>query len=150
QDKGPSMNFGSIIIGIAVDILLLTQYGMSETCPDIATAILQSEERMKSFITTLIEKHEGETQANIENLRREIIGKCVGAHWGDWGEWSVCDTTICNIAHRIRKCYDENDEEVDPSHCGKTGDHIEKKQCCEELQKIEKKKFYKSLSEDGP
>ncbi|CAH1789097.1 unnamed protein product [Owenia fusiformis] len=66
--------------------------------------------------------------------------------WGDWNDWSLCDKNLCNIIHRERLCLSEGGRALDPSHCSKlAGEHIQSKQCCKELQGIDKKTFYENI-----
>ncbi|CAH1778956.1 unnamed protein product [Owenia fusiformis] len=69
----------------------------------------------------------------------DILGEVT---WGDWGEWSACDMSVCNIAHRERPCLGEDGYKSDPSRCSRLGgDHIETKQCCD----IDVAKAYKRM-----
>ncbi|CAH1798441.1 unnamed protein product [Owenia fusiformis] len=63
--------------------------------------------------------------------------------WGDWGDWSACDTSKCNIVYRERPCLGEGGNELDPSRCTRFGGkHTDNKQCCDIDVKSEYKKIY--------
>ncbi|CAH1790102.1 unnamed protein product [Owenia fusiformis] len=69
--------------------------------------------------------------------------------WGDWGDWTPCDNTICNIAHRKRLCFGEDGQKVEPSSTCSVlgGTDIERKECCKVVNRTEEyDKIYRTGS----
>ncbi|CAH1798312.1 unnamed protein product [Owenia fusiformis] len=95
-----------------------------------------------------------ETTARDEGPTSSLPEKGVNdratVRWGDWGYWSGCDDSRCNVVHRARLCLADvagkGTNVLDPSHCEELCDkQIETKQCCEALQNIRKRDVYDDM-----
>ncbi|CAH1790107.1 unnamed protein product, partial [Owenia fusiformis] len=68
----------------------------------IKSKILQKTSLCQGGFKIRINSEVNELSQRVETLLA-LLDKGV-VRWGEWGDWTPCDNTICNIAHRKRLC----------------------------------------------